>query len=1015
MTFYASGLSSPATQLTYISGNGQPASPVREPLPQPLKVKVTDNHNNPVPDHPVTWKSVIGGGTFDNLIDTTKTVMSDQNGIAQVNFYPGPVAGVQNQVIAQSWNGPELSGSPITFFVDTKAGAVSASNSTISATTPIPADGTTQSTIVVTLKDNHGNPIAGKALSLIVSGSNNNITPFTALTDANGQSVAYLASTRAEMKTLTIIDMSDGITLDNTAQVQFTPLAASSISYVSGTNQTSNYGTACKNPIKARVTDVHGNVIAHYPVFFEAYVGGGYIYEQQPIYTDSSGVAAAHWVLGISEEVNRARAKADGLNGTPIEYIATAKTGTASVLNYVIGDDQTGTAGYALPTPLTVSVTDNQGDPIANYTVTFNVDFGGGNFNGSTSLAVYTDVFGNAKASFTLGRVAGPNIASVTAEGLSGSPKRFTAMGVSGPAEKIVKYYGDGLNVAVNSTRWVKVKVTDIFDNPVSGYDVLFSVINGDATIVSGYETATSDADGIAKSLVRAGYTLEEILILATAPGLIGDGLRFKLNVVARTAVAMEIYHGNNQQGTIGRELVYPLSVVLKDEFGNPAGGQNIPITFSLVGEKGILLDPQPVYSDENGIASTRLKLEDATGDKYKVWAIKNGLDGSPLEFTAFGVTNKFPLFDAIADYSIMENQTVSFYVRATDDDGDPITYGVRNLPPGASFDSLGTRQFSWHPDYFSAGEYVVHFMAWDNKGGFDDEPVKIAVENVNRLPQIINYEPIAFQVVGHKSIGEIFRFMVQVVDADNDEITYEWYNNGVLVSTKNYYDCDVTTQSLNSHLIKVKVSDGFSDPVEHEWSLYVKTPVELSDFSGEVIASKGVKIKWETSVESNLAGFNLFRKEEGSSNYEKINSKPIRPDGTKHYEFFDRKVKVGKTYRYKLEDVSLSGARTEHESISLFIEKPKSYELAQNYPNPFNALTQIRFQLPEQSLVSIKIYNILGQEVKTLIDEVKEAGYHTIIWNGLDKNSQPVSSGIYYYRLQTASFVQTRKMVFLK
>ncbi len=1015
MTFYASGLSSPATQLTYVSGNGQPASPVREALSQPLKVKVTDNHNNPVPDHPVIWKCTVGNGTFDNLTDTTKTILTDQNGFAQVIFYPGPVAGLRNEVIAQSWNGPELSGSPITFFVDTKAGAVSASASTVTATGPIPADGTTKSTITVTLMDNFGNPIPEKALSMLVSGSNNSIMPFTSLTDANGQATAYLASTRAEIKVITIIDVSDGITLENQAQVQFMPLAASNISYVSGTNQISNYGTACKSPIKAKVTDIHGNVIAHYPVYFEAYVGGGYIYEPQPVYTDSSGIASAHWILGTSEEVNRARARADGLNGSPVEYIATAKTGTPSVLNYVSGDDQTGVAGYPLDQPLIVSVTDNDGDPIADYTVTFHIDFGDGNFGGYSDYAITTDVFGEAKAIFTLGRVAGPNIASATAEGLSGSPKRFTAMGVSGPAQKIVKYNGDGANIPVNSTRWVRVKVTDLFDNPVSGYDVTFSVIKGDAAIVSGYETGTSDADGIAGSIVRAGYTLEEIQILATAPGLIGDGLRFKLNVVARPAVAMEIYKGNNQEGTIGRELVYPLSVILKDEFGNPAGGQNIPITFSLVGEKGILLDPQPVYSDENGIASTRLKLEDATGDKYKVWAIKNGLNGSPLEFTAIGVTNKFPLFDEIPDYNILENQTVSFYVRATDDDGDPITYGIRNLPPGATFDSLGTRQFSWHPDYFSAGEYTVHFMAWDNKGGFDDEPVKIVVENVNRLPQIINYEPIAYQVVGHKSVGEIFRFMVQVVDPDNDEISYEWYNNGILVSTKNYYDCDVQTQTLNSHLIKVKVTDGLSDPVEHDWVLYVKTSVELADFSGKVEAGKGVRLTWETATESNHAGFNIYRKEEGRANYERINGQLIRPDGTKHYEFLDRKVKPGVRYQYKLEDISLTGTRTQHDPITIFVEAPKTYELSQNYPNPFNSLTQIRFQLPEQTLVTIKIYNILGQEVKTLVDGVKEAGYHTALWNGLDKNEQVVSSGIYYYRISTPNFVQTKKMVFLK
>jgi len=409
------------------------------------------------------------------------------------------------------------------------------------------------------------------------------------------------------------------------------------------------------------------------------------------------------------------------------------------------------------------------------------------------------------------------------------------------------------------------------------------------------------------------------------------------------------------------------------------------------------------------------LQLEDATGDKYKVWAIKNGLEGSPLEFTATGVTNKFPLFDPISDQTIVENQSISFTVRATDDDGDPITYGIRDLPEGAQFDSLGTKQFSWQPNYFQAGEYIVHFMAWDNKGGLDDEPVKIIVENMNRLPQIINYEPIAYQIVGHKSIGEIFRFMVQVIDADNDEIVYEWYNNDLLVSTKNYYDCEVSKQTLYNHTIVVKVSDGYGSPVEHEWVLFVKTPVELADFSGEVVEGKGIKLLWETTSEVSHAGFNIYRKSSRNNRYEKINSKLITPDGTKQYEFFDKKVKVGQTYFYKLEDVSLTGEKTLHDPITIFVAKPEKYALSQNYPNPFNSTTLIQYQLPDPGRVTIKIYNILGQEVKTLVDQVKEAGYHSALWNGMDKFGNTVSSGIYYYRLVSGSFIQTKKMVYLK
>ena len=176
------------------------------------------------------------------------------------------------------------------------------------------------------------------------------------------------------------------------------------------------------------------------------------------------------------------------------------------------------------------------------------------------------------------------------------------------------------------------------------------------------------------------------------------------------------------------------------------------------------------------------------------------------LNFIATGVTNKFPMYDPIPDYTIKENQNVTFIANVTDDDGDPVTCGARNIPQGAQFDSLGSKQFSWTPDYTQAGEYVVHFMAWDDKNGLDNEPVKITVENVNRVPQIVGYLPLAYNITGHYNYGEIFHFIIQVTDADYDDLEYKWYNNDLLVSTKNYYDCKVTEQSLGGHKIIIKV-----------------------------------------------------------------------------------------------------------------------------------------------------------------------------------------------------------------
>jgi len=85
----------------------------------------------------------------------------------------------------------------------------------------------------------------------------------------------------------------------------------------------------------------------------------------------------------------------------------------------------------------------------------------------------------------------------------------------------------------------------------------------------------------------------------------------------------------------------------------------------------------------------------------------------------------------------------------------------------------------------------------------------------------------------------------------------------------------------------------------------------------------------------------------------------------------------------------------------------PTVFELSQNYPNPFNPSTTIKYQIPVASHVVLKIYNLLGQEVATLVDEVEEAGYKSVVWNAGN-----LASGVYFYRLQSASFVQTRKMI---
>jgi hypothetical protein len=93
----------------------------------------------------------------------------------------------------------------------------------------------------------------------------------------------------------------------------------------------------------------------------------------------------------------------------------------------------------------------------------------------------------------------------------------------------------------------------------------------------------------------------------------------------------------------------------------------------------------------------------------------------------------------------------------------------------------------------------------------------------------------------------------------------------------------------------------------------------------------------------------------------------------------------------------------------------PEHFELKQNYPNPFNPSTQISFSLPFAENVEIIIYNISGQKVKTLMSGQKEAGNHTITWNGTSSSGERVSSGIYFYRLTTGKNSMIKKMTLIK
>ena len=96
-------------------------------------------------------------------------------------------------------------------------------------------------------------------------------------------------------------------------------------------------------------------------------------------------------------------------------------------------------------------------------------------------------------------------------------------------------------------------------------------------------------------------------------------------------------------------------------------------------------------------------------------------------------------------------------------------------------------------------------------------------------------------------------------------------------------------------------------------------------------------------------------------------------------------------------------------------MEVPREFSLSQNYPNPFNPHTVIAYALPKESHVKITVYNILGQKVRILKDEIEEGGHKRVVWDGRDNSGNEVTSGIYFYKIVAGNFVKAKKMMMVK
>ena len=212
-----------------------------------------------------------------------------------------------------------------------------------------------------------------------------------------------------------------------------------------------------------------------------------------------------------------------------------------------------------------------------------------------------------------------------------------------------------------------------------------------------------------------------------------------------------------------------------------------------------------------------------------------------------------------------------------------------------------------------------------------------------------------------------------------------------------------------------------FADAASNGWGWAIDNlniqgtpvPVELASFTANNVENK-VTLSWETATEKNNAGFDIERSADNKT-FSKIANIPGRGTTTERqsYSYVDNSSSGGKLY-YRLKQIDFNGSFTYSNTLEV-TAVPIVFKLSQNYPNPFNPTTTIKFQLPKQERVVLEIYNTLGEKVKTLFNDVKDAGYYQAIWNGTNNNNITVSTGVYIYRLSAGQYVTSKKMIFLK
>jgi hypothetical protein len=689
--------------------------------------------------------------------------------------------------------------------------------------------------------------------------------------------------------------------------------------------------------------------------------------------TDANGLASSVMTLGRRIGRYSVEARSVEVDSVLAMFNVEATHGIPTVLDTLSSMRQDTVAKQLAP--FVVTIADGEGNPVRSAPVQFAITSTPAGASGQSVDAVgaVTDSLGRAFVRLTLGDRVGPYDLTASSPVIPGVVRTFRATAVAAAAAVLAEDLGDAQVrpiLTVLDTAFV-ARVADRFGNPVAGVPVTFSVVDTPGAAVGQFLNRlvdTTDALGRASTTLRLGLKVGAYTVEADAPGL--PPVRFTAFATPgtpKTLTALPI-----DTLVFIESATSPFIVAVSDTGDNLV--PNVLVAFAVTqaptGSVGVGVTASASATDSLGRASTRLLVGDRPG-RYVVTATVSGVPAAFFTVDARALVGN-PNLDlridigdltAIIDHILGRSILTGPQFRAADVDSNNVV-DVR--------DALIARNYLLSNGRWNVADTVLN-------------PVEFTAVREDRATGLSEGPSGAVDdVVGARSTG----------DPANTVAVLEHTTVGVRVNLTN----DVPVKGVQVYL-------------------RLKQPVESLEKDVRFMRARNMDIYLTGDDREVRAVVYNFQNLPIDSGFGPVFRIPLPGLDTTQVDSVAVIISTGSGNVSTLLDQQLVTKTIGH--------YPTTFALYQNYPNPFNNETTIEYEVPEIAgripRVAIQIFNVIGEKVRTIDRQDRDAGRYVIRWNGRDDNGATVATGVYFYRLLSVDpvegkhFATTKKMIMVK